>query len=146
MLLVYKLEIFKNCKEVEHIMIMIIAIIYIFLSNVIFDYFQKILSPRPPPEKIVKIQKVQVPPFCQHWKLEKSPPSPCGKCLVVGIYFPSPRTVGGIIAVIYRRITVVIYDFYSQYIVAVMIAAVIEFDRTKWSFSSISKNYLNLKK
>ena len=29
-LLVYKLEIFKNCKEVEHIMIMIIAIICIF--------------------------------------------------------------------------------------------------------------------
>ena len=29
-LLVYNLEIFKNCKEVEHIMIMIIAIICIF--------------------------------------------------------------------------------------------------------------------
>ena len=27
---VYKLETFKNCKEVKHIMIMIIAIIYIF--------------------------------------------------------------------------------------------------------------------
>ena len=30
------LETFKNCKEVKHSMIMIIAIIYIFLSYVIF--------------------------------------------------------------------------------------------------------------
>ena len=37
MFLVYKLEIFKNCKEAKHIMIMTIAIIYIFLSYVIFD-------------------------------------------------------------------------------------------------------------
>ena len=28
--LVYKLETFRNCKEVKHIMIMIIAVIYIF--------------------------------------------------------------------------------------------------------------------
>ena len=40
--LVYKLETFKNCKEVKHIMIMIIAIIYIFLSYVIFDQQLKI--------------------------------------------------------------------------------------------------------
>ena len=104
----------------------------------IFDYFQKILSPRPPPEKIVKIQKVQ--------EIGKKPPLPLWTVPSCWYYFPSPRTVGGITAVIYRRITVVIYDFYSQYIVALMIAAVIEFDRTKWSFSSISKNYLNLKK
>ena len=58
---------------------MIIAIIHIFLSYVIFDQQLKLLSenPQPPPEKIhsvlfthspppVKIQKVQVPPFCQH--------------------------------------------------------------------------------
>ena len=30
--LVYKLETFKNFKEVKHIMIMIIAIVYIFVS------------------------------------------------------------------------------------------------------------------
>ena len=35
--LVYKLETFTNCKEVKHIMIMIIVIIYIFLSYLIFD-------------------------------------------------------------------------------------------------------------
>ena len=35
--LVYKLGTFINCKEVKHIMIMIIAMIYIFLSYVIFD-------------------------------------------------------------------------------------------------------------
>ena len=35
--LVYKLKTFKNCKEVKHIMIMTIAIIYIFLFYVIFD-------------------------------------------------------------------------------------------------------------
>ena len=32
---VYKLETFRNCKEVKHIMIMIIAIIYIFF--ILFD-------------------------------------------------------------------------------------------------------------
>ena len=37
MFLVYKLETFTNCKEVKHIMIMIIVIICIFLSYVIFD-------------------------------------------------------------------------------------------------------------
>ena len=35
--LVYQLEAFKNCKEVKHIMILIIAIIYIFSPSVIFD-------------------------------------------------------------------------------------------------------------
>ena len=35
--LVYKLETFKNCKEVKHIMVMITAIIYIFISYEIFD-------------------------------------------------------------------------------------------------------------
>ena len=37
MFLVYKLETFTNCKEVKHIMVIIIAIIYIFLSYEIFD-------------------------------------------------------------------------------------------------------------
>ena len=76
--LVYKLETFEICKEVKHIMIMIIAIIYIFLSYVIFDQQLKITLRKSsgPPEKIhfplfthsplLKIQKVQVPPFCQH--------------------------------------------------------------------------------
>ena len=40
--LVYELETFKKCKEVKHIMIMIIALIYIFLSSVIFDEQLKI--------------------------------------------------------------------------------------------------------
>ena len=40
--LVYKLETFENYKEVKRIMIMIIAIIYIFLSYVIFDQQLKI--------------------------------------------------------------------------------------------------------
>ena len=84
--LVYKLETFKNCKEVKHIMIMIIAIIYFFLSYVIFDQQFKItfwkssgpslkkstspflLTPLP-----LKIQKVQVPPFCQHWIFFRPP-------------------------------------------------------------------------
>ena len=53
--LVYKLEKFKNCKEVKQIMIMIIAILYIILSYVIFDQqlkitFRKFSAP-PPPEK-----------------------------------------------------------------------------------------------
>ena len=76
--LVYKLETFKNFKELKHIMIMIIAIIYIFVSYVIFDQQLKItfrkFSPPPlkkstpppyslsPPKK--KIQKVQVLTFC----------------------------------------------------------------------------------
>ena len=53
--LVYKLETFTNCKEVKQ-MIMTIAIIYIFLSYEIWstveNYFQKILIPLPPLEKI----------------------------------------------------------------------------------------------
>ena len=39
---VYKLEAFKNCNEGKHIMIMIIAIIYIFIFYVIFDQQLKI--------------------------------------------------------------------------------------------------------
>ena len=58
MFLVEKLEIFTNCKEVKHIMVMIIAIIYIFVSFEIFDQqfkitFRKssVLPTPPPPQK-----------------------------------------------------------------------------------------------
>ena len=57
--LVYKLETFKNCKELKNIMI--IAMIYIFLcdiSSTVENYFQKILSPAPP-------EKIQSPLFTQ---------------------------------------------------------------------------------
>ena len=63
--LVYKLETFKNCKQVKH-MIMIRAIIYIFLY-VIFDQQLKITFRKSsgPPKKIhsppLKIQKLQIP-------------------------------------------------------------------------------------
>ena len=51
---VYKLETFKNCNEVKHIMIMIIVIIYIFfilydIWSTVENYFQNILKPPPPP-------------------------------------------------------------------------------------------------
>ena len=54
--LVYELETFKNCKEVKHVMIMIIAIIYMFfiLCDIwltVENYFQKILSLLPPLKK-----------------------------------------------------------------------------------------------
>ena len=85
----YKLETFTNCNEVKHIMIMIVTIIYIFLSSEIFGQQLKITfrksSVPSPPEKIppifthseLKIQKVPIknskstsppPLFCQHWK------------------------------------------------------------------------------
>ena len=59
MFLVYKLETFTNCKEVKHIMVVIIAIIYIFLSYDIFDQLLEILSPLPK-------KKIHLPPFCTH--------------------------------------------------------------------------------
>ena len=62
------------------IMIMIIAIMYIFLSYVVFDQKLRITFRKSsgPPEKIysappLKIQKVQVPPFC-HLKTFQPPP------------------------------------------------------------------------
>ena len=61
------------------IMIMIIAIMYIFLSYVVFDQKLRITFRKSsgPPEKIysappLKIQKVQVPPFC-HLKTFQPP-------------------------------------------------------------------------
>ena len=72
------LQISRNCIEVKHITIMIITIIYIFLSDVIFDH-----QLNPPPLKKstprfwhtppLKIQKLQVPPFCQNWKFLAPP-------------------------------------------------------------------------
>ena len=68
MFLVYKLETFTNCKEVKHIMVVIIAIIYIFLSYDIFDQLLEILSPLPKKKStslpfvltpLLKIQKVR---------------------------------------------------------------------------------------
>ena len=76
MFLIYKLETFKNCKEVKHIMIMITD--YDILSYVIFDQQLKITfrksSARPPPPKkstrpflltypISKNSKSASPPF-----------------------------------------------------------------------------------
>ena len=68
-------------------MIMIIAIIYMFIIlwdnwSIVENYLQKILSP---PEKIyspLKVQKVQVPPFCQHWKFFRPPCRKGGRTLL----------------------------------------------------------------
>ena len=87
MFLIYKLETFKNCKEVKHIMIMITD--YDILSYVIFDQqlkitFRKSSAPLPPPRKnplppfyslppSLKIQKVQVPLFLLTLKIFQAP-------------------------------------------------------------------------
>ena len=78
--LVYKLETSRNCKEVKHIMIMIIAIISFFfiwwdIWLTVEKYFQIILSSPPLPEKIhfplftsllpKKFRNCNAPPFCQ---------------------------------------------------------------------------------
>ena len=78
--LVYKLETFKNCKEVKQIMIMIIAIIYILYLMWYLINSWKLLSEKPlslPWKKIhspLKMQKVQVPPFLPTLKTFQSPP------------------------------------------------------------------------
>ena len=74
--LVYTMETFKNSKEVKHIMIMIIVLIYFFLSYVIFDQQLKITfrkSPAPPPSwknpfPSKNSKSASLPRFCQHWK------------------------------------------------------------------------------
>ena len=75
MFLVYKLETLENCMEAKHIMIMIIAIIYISLSWYFINSWKSLSeNPQPPPsEKThsflfthstpLKIQKVQVHPL-----------------------------------------------------------------------------------
>ena len=74
----------SNCKEVRHIIIIIIPIIYIFLSYVIFDQQLKITLRKSsgPPEKIhspflltlsLKIQKVQAHPFLPILKVFQAP-------------------------------------------------------------------------
>ena len=90
--LVYKMETLKNCKEVKHIMIMIID--YDFLSYVILYQQLKISfrkSSAPPPLKKFKspfyslppkkIQKVQVPPFLLTLKIFQAPLQKGGRIL-----------------------------------------------------------------
>ena len=62
--LVCKLETFKNCKEVNHIMIMIIAIIYIFYLMWYLINSWKLLSeiPQAPNEKIHSLLFTHSPP------------------------------------------------------------------------------------
>ena len=79
--LVYKLETFKNCKEVKQIMIKIIAIIYIFYLIWYLINSWKLLSEKPLPLPWKKnslppwrFKKCKFPPFCQHWKLFSPPP------------------------------------------------------------------------
>ena len=61
MFLVYKLETFTNCNEVKPIMVMIIAIIYIFYLMRYLINSWKLLSenPQPPPPPQIK----SIPPF-----------------------------------------------------------------------------------
>ena len=75
--LVYTMETFKNSKEVKHIMIMIIVLIYFFLSYVIFDQqlkitFRKSSAPPSPswknPFPSKNSKSASLPRFCQHWK------------------------------------------------------------------------------
>ena len=70
----YKLETFKNCKEVKHIMIMIIAVIYIFLCYVIFDEQLKINFKRSSdtPKKIHSLLFTHSPPKTS--KIASPPP------------------------------------------------------------------------
>ena len=81
MLLVYRLETFKNYKEVKYIVIMIITIICIFsilcdILSAVENCFQKILSS--PPEKIdppaTKNSKSVSPPFLLTLKFFSPPP------------------------------------------------------------------------
>ena len=79
---------FKNCKEVNQIMVMIIATIYIFLSE---NCFQKIFRaswknslPLFTHSLPLKIQKVQVPYLFANIENFSAPPPP-----------PSPQQKGG---------------------------------------------------
>ena len=95
MFLVYNLETFTNCEEVKHIMVMIIAIIYIFFNLMtLFDQqlkiiFRKSSAPYPSTKKKkihspvllpppLKIQKLQLPPFLPTLKFLQVPPAERG--------------------------------------------------------------------
>ena len=68
--LVYKLETFENCKDVKHIMIMIIAISYSsFLSYVIFDQQLKITFRKSSTHSPRKNSKITSPQFLPTLKL-----------------------------------------------------------------------------
>ena len=82
--LVSKLETLEKCKEEKHIMITIIAIVYIFYLMWYFMSSWKLLAEntQASSDKIRcpifthcphKIQKVQVPPFYQHRKISRCP-------------------------------------------------------------------------
>ena len=85
MLLVYRLETFKNYKEVKYIVIMIITIICIFsilcdISSAVENCFQKILSS--PPEKIdppATKKKCKSPFFANIEIFQPPSPIPCRK-------------------------------------------------------------------
>ena len=81
--LVYKLETFAICKEVKHIMLMIITILYIFFLMRYLINSWKLLSknPQPPPFSLKKStthlfahtptknsKKCKSSPFSQNWK------------------------------------------------------------------------------
>ena len=68
------METFKNCKEVEHIIIMITD--HYDLSYVIFDQPQAPLKKSTPP---LKIQKVQVSPILLTLKIFQGPPAERGE-------------------------------------------------------------------
>ena len=70
--LVYKLETFAICKEVKHIMlILLLYFTFLFLWDIwstVENYFQKILSPRPSPWKSPPHTFLLTPPL----KIQKS--------------------------------------------------------------------------
>ena len=98
-LLVYNLDTFKNCKERKHIIIMIIAIIYIFylmwylINNwkLLSGNLQSLLNKSTPPFLLtspLKSRKVQVSPFLPASKVFQPPFHPsCRKGRTLWIHF-----------------------------------------------------------
>ena len=71
MLLVYKLETFKKCKEVKHIVITIIAITYIFYLMWYFISSWKLLSQNPQDTPTPQ-KHIHSPIFTQSpWNIQK---------------------------------------------------------------------------
>ena len=104
---VYKLETFKNSKEVKHIVTIIIAIFTLFILCDIWaavaNYFQKILriplKKSSPPflfTSPLKIQKSASPPFGPTLKIFQIPPCRKGGvnygCVTLGDPPPPPST------------------------------------------------------